>query len=240
MESKKISEIDVQTENWKESIFLTFDFDWASDFVLEETLDLLDQFDVSATFFVTHSTPLLERIRQNPRYELGIHPNFDDLLIAAEKFSEEYADGRFLNLLKVVPEALSWRSHSTTNSSRLLEVASKTGILFDCNYLIPYNSGIVLRPWTLWNNMIRCPYFFEDDVSLEYKLEEDSISFLLERKGLKIFDFHPIHIYLNTDSLAVYESSRPFQRDSNNLKKFKNHGKGTRDKLLEILEMINK
>ena len=239
MQSRKISEINLKTDDWKESVFLTFDFDWASDFVLNDTLDLLDQVDVSATFFVTHDTPILERIRKNPKYELGIHPNFDDFLTSGTAIGEEHAGDRFLSLKKIVPEALSWRSHSTTNSSRLLEVASKFGLFYDCNYLVPYNSGIVLRPWTLWNKMIRCPYFYEDDVSLLYNLEEASVAFLLNQEGLKIFDFHPIHIYMNTRSMTEYESTRSIHNCEEELLAVRQSEHGVRTKLHELLKQIS-
>ena len=67
-------------ETWRGRVFLTLDLDWACDGVLEDTIDLVEGEDVSATWFVTHDTPLLERIRSNPRFELGIHPNFNGLL----------------------------------------------------------------------------------------------------------------------------------------------------------------
>ena len=239
MQSKKISEIDLQLENWRESVYLTFDFDWASDFVLNDTLDLLEEFNVSATFFVTHSTSVLERIRRNPKFELGIHPNFDDFLANKTSSKEENAESRFLNIKAIVPEAVSWRSHSTTNSSRLLDTASRLGLIYDCNYLVPYNAGIVLQPWKLWNNMIRCPYFYEDDVSLEYKLEEESMSFLLNRDGLKVFDFHPIHIYLNTSTLADYEATRIIHNNEKELARVRQTASGVRNKLLELLTLIS-
>lgn len=238
MQSKKISDIDLRTHNWKELVHLTFDFDWASDFILTDTLDILEKFDVSATFFVTHNTPVLERIRMNPKFELGIHPNFDDFLTARVKLTEENAESRILEIKQVVPEAVSWRSHSTTNSSRLLNVACKLGLIYDCNYLIPYTSNIVLQPWRLWNNMIRCPYYYEDDVSLEYKLEEKSIAFLLEREGLKIFDFHPIHIYLNTNKLSDYEASREIHNSQAELLAVRQKSPGVRNKLYELLNLV--
>lgn len=46
--------------------FLTFDIDWASDAVLEYCIDILEQANVRVTWFATHQTPLLDRIRENP------------------------------------------------------------------------------------------------------------------------------------------------------------------------------
>ncbi|TSE31339.1 hypothetical protein LCC91_03300 [Tepidimonas taiwanensis] len=73
--SAKISEIKPDDPSaWEDRLFLTIDIDWVHDTVLADMIDLLDRFDVHATWFVTHDTPLLERLRDNPRYELGIHP----------------------------------------------------------------------------------------------------------------------------------------------------------------------
>ena len=71
---------------WRGKIFLTFDLDWCHDEVLRYLLDSLEQRNLSATFFVTHQTDLLERMRNNSQFELGIHPNFNYLLTLKQDF----------------------------------------------------------------------------------------------------------------------------------------------------------
>lgn len=68
-----IGEIDLENPSSYQKIFLTFDIDWASDEVLEYCIDIIEKANVKATWFVTHETPLLERLRANPNFELGIH-----------------------------------------------------------------------------------------------------------------------------------------------------------------------
>jgi hypothetical protein len=237
MKSGKIHDINIEVPNWEESIYLTFDIDWASDFVLSDTINLLETYDVKATFFATHETPILETIRKNPNFEIGIHPNFDDLLLTSEHRLDNATD-RLREILKIVPEAQSMRSHSTTNSSRILEIASDFGIKFDCNYLIPYQSNIVVTPWRLWNKLVRAPYIYEDDVSMLYGLPEQSMKMVTERQGLRVFNFHPIHVYLNSKTLGNYDTSRSVQRDEKKLRLFKEEGRGTREKLTELLTFI--
>ena len=58
-----------------------------------------------------------------------------------------------------------------------------------------------------------------------------------ERNGLKVFDFHPIQIYLNTDSLALYEGTRPNHNDLSTLINYRSTNRGVRKKLIDILEM---
>ncbi|MBK6792139.1 MAG: hypothetical protein IPG80_06265 [Anaerolineales bacterium] len=62
---KNISSIVVNEElSWKDKIFLTFDIDWAHDDVLNDTIDLVEEANIAATWFVTHETPLLSRLRE--------------------------------------------------------------------------------------------------------------------------------------------------------------------------------
>ena len=66
--------------SWQDQIFLTFDIDWALDAVLHDTIDLVEEAGVAATWYATHETPVLERLRSCQNYELGIHPDFNFLL----------------------------------------------------------------------------------------------------------------------------------------------------------------
>ena len=236
--SEKISEIDVDKLGWDKSVYLTFDIDWASDFVVADTLELLSKFNLSATFFATHDTPILNEIRANPRYELGIHPNFNDLILRTENQDIKSAREKIDELKQIVPEALSIRSHSTTNSSKLLEIFQEFDIQFDCNYVIPYHVVDKIVPWRLWNNMTRVPYYYADDLSLAYNLIEESMPKICNREGIKVFDFHPVHIYLNTDSLATYEKTRDIHRNEKLLLQNRIAKRGTRDKFLELLEFV--
>ena len=129
---------DIKTKNlatWQDKVFLTFDTDWAIDPVIEKTLDLIDEHDLSATIFITHDTPLLDRMRKNPNIELGIHPNFNFLLEGDFRYGKNYEE--VINYYrKIVPEAVSLRSHSMTNNSRISSLLDKLGIFFNCNYFL--------------------------------------------------------------------------------------------------------
>jgi len=60
----------------EKEIFLTFDNDWAHNDIIKDTVNLVEEFNVCATFFVTDNIPQLERIKANSNFTLGIHPNF--------------------------------------------------------------------------------------------------------------------------------------------------------------------
>lgn len=190
---------------WKHKVFLTFDIDWVHDDVLSNTIDLVEQYGVSATWFVTHDTPVLERLRDNPAFELGIHPNFNFLLQGDDRNGSN-AEEVVARLLAILPEARSVRCHSMTQNSNLLDLFLSKGLTHDCNHFIPEQINLHLKPWKLWNGLIRVPYFWEDDVACLYE-QNTPILELQERSGLKVFDFHPIHIFLNTEHLDRYEKT---------------------------------
>lgn len=215
-------------------VFLTFDIDWAGDEVLEDTIALVESAEVAATWFVTHPTPLLERLRANPRFELGVHPNFNFLLEGRARPGDS-AERILDAIMAVVPEARAVRSHSMVQSSRLTELFMRRGLTHDCNEFIPVQSTLALRPWRLWNGLVKVPHFWEDDATCIYG-GPFSVTRLLTTAGLKVFDFHPIHVFLNTEHLDRYERSRAIHRDPAALRRERFEGRGTRTALLELLE----
>ncbi|WP_289687985.1 polysaccharide deacetylase WbmS family protein [Helicobacter rodentium] len=131
-----IGEIDLENPSSYQKIFLTFDIDWASDEVLEYCIDIVEKANINATWFVTHETPLLKRLRANPNFELGIHPNFNPLLEGDFAYGKNHKEVLrcFLN---IIPEAKSMRSHSLGISSRILIEAKNLGITHESNICIP-------------------------------------------------------------------------------------------------------
>jgi peptidoglycan/xylan/chitin deacetylase (PgdA/CDA1 family) len=53
-------------------VALTFDTDWAPDYVLEHVFEILLSFDLPATFFFTNQTG----ISVPGSVEVGLHPDF--------------------------------------------------------------------------------------------------------------------------------------------------------------------
>jgi hypothetical protein len=228
--------------SWQDTSFITLDIDWCHDEVLAYTINLLEQEGASATWFVTHDTPLLERLRANPKFELGIHPNFNFLLQGDSrngKDAEEVVD----RMLEIVPEAKSVRSHSMTQNSRLLDLFAEKGITHESNHFIPYHTGIRVKPWKLWNNLCRVPYNWEDDVHIMYskiQIHEHNPSEIVlssENNGLMVFDFHPIHVFLNAESIDRYEQSRSMHHNPKKLINHRFKGYGTSSRFADLLKL---
>lgn len=236
---RTISSIRVSSEEgWAETPYLTLDIDWAHDDILADTIDLIEAYRVPTTWFVTHDTPLLSRLRSNPNFELGIHPNFNFLLGGdgrAGRDAAEVVD----RLMTIVPEAKSVRSHSTTQSSGLLDLFVRCGLTHECNSFIPVQSGIELKPWCLWSGLTRVPYSWEDDVACLYgPTNALPMSRLVELAGIRVFDFHPLHVFLNTEDMARYERLRGLLQSPHELLAHRYKGEGTRTRFLELLQLL--
>lgn len=220
---------------WLNNIFLTFDIDWAHEEVIEDTLELCDSYSVSATFFATHKSAALKNGAIDlTRHELGIHPNFNPLL------KNQSSKGDFSRICSDLkndfPDATSVRSHSLCFGSLIQTSYEKLGLTHDSSIIIPYQENCFpLFPWRMWDKLVRVPYMFCDYVTA--MTTGMAMNEIASRSGLKVFDFHPIHVFLNTESLERYEQTRPIHHDPKELIKHRYSGYGTRNRLIELLEM---
>lgn len=214
-------------------IVFTSDIDWANELVISDTLNLFSNYKIKCTLFATHKSKEINQCDRN-LFEIGIHPNFNKNVISGNgRPAQEILN----DLIKIYPEAIGVRSHSITTSSLLLETFKKNGIKYESNQFLPYSKRI--RPYKCWNDMTIMPYNFEDDVHYLYGKSFD-ISLFEEFKSSEflIMDFHPIHIYLNTDTNETYQNAREFFQ-TNKLSVYKNTKFfGVRDLLIRTFEEI--
>ncbi|MES2984406.1 MAG: hypothetical protein V4735_04365 [Pseudomonadota bacterium] len=229
-----LSQIDVNNPaSWQGTCFLSFDIDWAHDDVLRDAIALVEQADVHATWFVTHDTPLLAHLRRNPKFELGIHPNFNELLMGRDTAGAD-ADQILATLKALVPEARTLRSHSLVQSERLVDQFHQHGITHVSNFFIPETAERPLWPWQLWDGMTAIPHGWQDNVSMRLHGTIQPPPPL--STGLRVVDFHPIHVFLNTERVARYESARAHFRTPERLQQERNQSTpGARDILNHIL-----
>ncbi len=213
-------------------VALTFDVDWAPEEVLNDTIRILDNYDVKATFFATHSSPILHSLDKK-RYEIGLHPNFNNLLSGEQSSNYKQVIRQLLN---IYPDSVGIRCHSLLHSSVMLSYFKEIGLLYDSNIFLPYHLG--LKPFKSSNGLFRIPYFWEDDVHFEFGYEFE-LSNLNMDDDLNVFDFHPIHIFLNTDRVETYNQARSHYQEPTILLSKRNASRlGARDYLLQLLETI--
>ena len=214
---------------------LTIDIDWAHDAVIMDTLELVERHDTKATWFVTHKTPVLAEIRAAGGHELGIHPNFNPLLDG----KPGHAGDTIKKLMDIVPEAVSVRSHSLVRSSRLSVKFRDFGLTHESNYLLPPQVGAKIGAWRDFSGLIQVPIRWEDDVRLLDPSLEEPVDHL-DIIDLLVVDIHPIHTFLNTQTIDDYETARNEMDDPVKLQERRRPRGcgGSRDRLLTLLSEV--
>lgn len=197
-------------------VIFTSDIDWAPDAVIDDTVKLFTEHQTHCTFFATHKTPALEHLNEN-LFEIGLHLNFTSLLSGS---SSRSADSILTELVENFPEAKGVRSHALVHSSGLLELFRRHGMLYESNHLMPYFAG--LSPYLLWNGLLSIPYNWEDDVHWAFERSFDDCGIEILTNKLVILDFHPIHLFLNTDSQSTYDRAKPYYQHPEKLIEYRN------------------
>ena len=71
----------------------------------------------------------------------------------------------------------------------------------------------------LFNGIIEVPVIWSDDVALRVEnvktvdINSDKICGLFNDQGIYVFNFHPIHLYLNTETDRHYQKSKRYYHD---------------------------
>ncbi len=223
------------------NIYLTFDMDWVNDGVLEYFYEMICELDICGTLFVTHDTSFLDMARQGDRLELGIHPNFNRLMENTEPKNVN-AETIIRDLLKVVPEAVSVRSHALVRSSLLSRSFSKNGLKYESNIFYSVEDGITIKKYQDVWGMMQIPIIFEDDI---YLLSEGKHSMEWYINGNftspMVFNFHPLHLYVNSDKMEQYDNAKKYIHNYEMLKPFRNSERwGTEKNFRELVSIAKK
>lgn len=238
LEFENIKTIDINNDDsWRNKIFLTFDLDWANDEVISFTLDILERCNIKATIFITHQTKMLDRMVKNSNIELGIHPNFNPLLSGNFEYGKN-VDDVIKYYMRIVPDALSVRSHSLTQNEHMLDQFVNHGLRFELNHFIPFSANMELKPFKLWNGLIKAMHFWQDNMQMMFGWDWNYEPYS-KADGLKIFNFHPIHLFLNTERIDRYERAKQHYGEHHKLKDFVNNKHyGICNFLLDIVGQI--
>lgn len=215
-------------------IYITSDVDWAPDEVISSLLSLLNNYQVKCTFFATHKSKVLDT-QDKAAVEIGLHPNFNAIF----QHKAINPEAIIKNLHRIYPEALGVRSHSTMQSTTLCSLFKKQGLIYDSNYMLPYNFKV--RAFKLWNGMVRIPYNWEDDIHLasQHDIREGKIDF--KQGSHHVLNIHPIHVYLNTYDLNDYEKAKKYLGEVSKLRKHINvRYYGIRNLFIDLLEDIKR
>lgn len=207
------------------------DVDWAPEEVIQDTLNLFESYGVKCTFFSTHHSLTLAKANRK-LFEVGIHPDFHPLLRGqTSKTYEDILD----ELLDIHPEAVGVRTHTMMQSVPMLQKFADRKLLYEANTFMPYQHG--LKAFRLWNGLVRIPFNWEDDVHWAYGYSFEDHRMDIESGDLVVFDFHPVHIFLNTENKFRYNEAKNYLNDPKKLLDYRNSEvPGTRDLLINLLK----
>lgn len=195
-------------------VAITFDIDWAPDCAIDFAADLLVERGVRSTWFVTHLSPAIERLRARPDlFELGIHPNFMPGSSHGEK-----PEQILKTCMDFVPDAVSLRTHGLLQSGNIFDfVMSLTPLTFDVSLFHPRALQIDVVKYERFGQVLwRVPYVWEDDYVMESSplnvsrdREFSGFSDMLAKaRGIQVFNFHPIHVLLNSNVMDNYNAMK--------------------------------
>ena len=156
-----------------------------------------------ATMFCTEYYSALE----DTDFEIGPHP----LLLPNTDWAAEIKKMR-----ELFPSAKSWRSHSLVFSQVLaieLPQMGYTRVSTSEDYFNP-NPNVSFNPWGVY----QFPIFYMDNADFDRQrrfeafkpaiFDKALIKNAIHGEGTYVFDFHPIHIMLNTPNFDFYAKTR--------------------------------
>ena len=185
---------------------LTFDIDWAPDYAILNCLELLENAGYKATFFATHHTPMNHEI-VGRGHNLGIHPNFLKGSSQGSNVEEIISE-----CLSYAPHAWCMRTHCLVQSTPLLhEIFSKFPQLKLDVSLFMHRSPFVHKvKWNFYETSFdRLLYNWEDDAQFSSYIDNTIPELFFGE--LTVFDFHPIHIFLNSTDGSLYRKLKKEQ-----------------------------
>jgi hypothetical protein len=183
------------------TVAITLDVDWAPEEAIIAAAAVLSRHDAKATFFATHPSDAL-RTLDHERFEIGLHPNFNGATDLAAPLVE---------LTRHYPQARGARSHSLFVSSHILQLYRREGMRYEANVFLDGHPD--LRPVPRFDDLVSIPFNWSDDKHLERERPFTLDATGLDRPGLKVFNFHPIHVFMNTTSEAHYAAYREHYQD---------------------------
>jgi hypothetical protein len=216
---------------------LTFDLDWAPDWMVDICRRRLNQKNVKGTFFATHRTDIIADLLIDG-HAVGIHPN---LFPGSSQGTSVRAV--FDHLLTILPDADLMRTHDLYQSSRLfLEIILHYPQIKTDFSILTYKSVSVEKTQLLLDggHIDRVNYNWEDDVAFNDRHWEWRT--FQPWSPLHVLDFHPVHVALNSRDSANYQrlkdeiGSRPlFSVDRSLADKYRNSEHGTESVLGAVL-----
>lgn len=186
------------------AVYFTMDTDWCHEEILQFALHLFHRRALPCTVFATGAYAGLREL-DAARFEVGVHPNFNGVASGG-------CEGKLRELRGLYPRARGVASHAMASSTPLLDLFKQQGFEYDRNLLCYKTAGA--QPFRHYNGLLRLPVFWEDDIWFGSEPGARFAPDLLSGECFRlIFNFHPIHLFMNTASAEHYLAFKPHQHE---------------------------
>jgi hypothetical protein len=96
-----------------------------------------------------------------------------------------------------------------------------------------------ITPYSMPEGTVQFPVYWMDDICFRHEGDKPSIPELVDTPGLKVFDFHPPHVFFNTPSWEYYSKYKNrYWAEQPDLTD-RHEGYGVRKLFVELLEYIS-
>ncbi len=176
------------------------DLDWAPDWAVAESAQLVLKHGMAVTLFVTNDTPALKELASSDRVELGVHPNY------MPGSSHGATPAQVMDhVTALVPGARGVRSHGLWRGTSFVVDYGARGLDYEASDLLFLHPGITGGRY--WNGVAQLPIWWEDDVQMLYGRAMTLADVpLADAPPLAVLNFHPILIALNSANLDGYQA----------------------------------
>jgi len=211
--------------NFNSELVVTIDIEWSPQELIDHVVDILNNYKIKATLFATHKAEF------GNKHEIALHPYYK---------SEKSYQKTFDKLKELFPNARGVRGHRLLTEETLLLMYKKRGIHYTSNYMMINVSRIF--PIHTIHGILEIPIYYIDWshlMGIKFYKKFSAKVLNLQTPGLKVFDFHPLHIFLNSEKMQRYEKVKKVYHNPKELKKYINntsYGIGT--VFIELLEFI--
>jgi peptidoglycan/xylan/chitin deacetylase (PgdA/CDA1 family) len=191
--SADLREFMVEWANWEglRTLCITFDVDFAPDYMLDEVLEVLDRYDAPATFFATHKSERLQELAAGGRHEVGLHPYTGPGTTQGGSLEAIVAD-----LRGAYPDAVGNRFHVLHHSYRDLVRLGELGFRYDVSTL-RFDTPYLLPALHRDLGLVLLTYAWEDGIAENANVPLVLAAVDVDSPGLKIFNFHPMNVFVN-------------------------------------------
>lgn len=182
-------------------IVITFDTDWIDEQILE-SLNLIEKVPGSMTFFCTGYYKCLDDYEN---VEIALHPRLDwqhDWIEETNNLKKQFSS----NIIGIRPHSCSYSQYYGVQ-------LAKMGFKYISQATFLYKKGLepFKHPWGLWE----FPIYYMDNMDFSHQLNwtdshnafnnEIIMKAITDESSLFVFDFHPIHLYLNSPNIEFYD-----------------------------------